>query len=97
MSIPDNALRNESGQIALKWVLNRVPRTLKIDGTNRYYVAVSKVNVHLYWVNEEDLDRLLAYREKTCNCANGTYVNALILANEIDINLHKCGNRHCEE
>lgn len=96
MTIPNTAIRNESGQVALKWTLNRVPKTIKIDGTDRYYVAVSKLNVHIYWVNEDDVERLLAYREKTCNCNNGTYVNALVYANEIDKNLHLCGNRHCD-
>lgn len=94
--IPENAIRNDAGQVALKWVLNRPARTIKIDGTGRYYVPVYKYNVPMIWVEEQDVEKILAVKEKTCNCANGTYQNAFVLANEIDVNLHKCGNRHCD-
>ena len=94
--IPDTALRNNAGQIALKWRLSRPAKLVKIDGTDRYYVPTYAHNVALYWINEEDVPRLLGHQEKTCNCNHGTYQQAYMYANEIDVNLHKCGNRHCD-
>lgn len=92
----EEALRNEAGQIAIKWVLNRPAKTIQIGGTDRYYVPRYEHNVAMYWVNEEDAPAILAKQEKHCNCANGIYKNAYVLANQIDVNLHTCGNRHCD-
>lgn len=94
--IPEGAIKNEAGQVALKWILNRPARTLKIDGTNRFYVFAYAQNVPMIWAEPQDVERILAVQEKTCNCNNGTYRQAVVLANEIDVNLHKCGNRHCD-
>lgn len=94
--IPDGAITNSAGQIAVKWILNRPAKVVKIDGTDRYYTPTYKQNVAMYWVNEEDLNRILSVREKTCNCNNGTWQNAFVLANQIDYNLHLCGQRHCD-
>lgn len=96
MTIPDDAIRNDAGQIAMKWILNRPARTLKIDGTDRFYVFVYKQNVPMIWVEPQDVERILAVREKTCNCNNGTYQQAVVYANLIDSNLHKCGDRNCD-
>ncbi len=96
MSIPDNALRNDTGQIALKWVLNRPAKTIQLQGTKKFYVPKYEHNVAMIWVDEQDVEKILAVREKTCNCNNGTFQQAYGLANSIDINLHKCGNRHCD-
>lgn len=97
MTIPDGAITNEAGQVALKWALERrTARTIRIDGTNRFYVPVYAHHVALIWVDEQDVDRLMSYRDKVCACKGGTYANAFALANQIDVNLHKCGSRHCE-
>lgn len=92
----EDALRNDAGQIAIKWVLNRPAKTIQVGGTDRYYAPTYAHNVPMYWVNEEDLPAILAIEEKHCNCANGIKKHAYILANQIDVNLHKCGNRHCD-
>ena len=92
----DNAIRNDSGQIAIKWALNRPAKTIQMSGTNTYYVATYSHNVAMYWVNENDAPAILATQEKHCNCANGIYKNAYELTNQIDVNLHKCGNRTCD-
>jgi hypothetical protein len=95
MTIPEGAITNDAGQVALKWILNRPAKTLKIDGTQRYYVPTYQQNVAMYWVEEQDVEKILSIREKTCNCNNGTYQQAIVLANLIDYNLHKCGDRNC--
>lgn len=92
----ENALRNEQGQIAIKWTLNRPAKTIQMAGTKKYYVPTYAHHVAMYWVDEEDVPAILAKQEKHCNCGNGIYKNAYELANQIDVNLHKCGNRHCD-
>lgn len=94
--IPVGALRNDAGQIAVKWTLPRQAKTIEIKNTKKYYVPTYAHNVAMYWVDEQDLAPILAHQEKRCNCANGIYQQAYVLANEIDVNLHKCGNRHCD-
>jgi hypothetical protein len=39
------------------------------------------------WISPEYVDRLLAVRQKTCNCAGGTFKQAFELANYIDVNV----------
>lgn len=94
--IPENALTNEAGQVALKWVLNRPAKPIQMQGTSRYYVFAYAHHVPMIWVEPQDVEVILGIREKSCNCNNGTYQQAIVLANEIDVNLHKCGNRHCD-
>ena len=96
MTIPETALRNDAGQVAIKWILNRPARTIQVGSTKKYYVPVYKMQVAMIWADESDVEAILAVKEKTCNCNNGTYQSAFVLANQIDVNLHKCGNRHCD-
>lgn len=91
-----DALRNESGQVAIKWVLNRPAKMIQISETKEYYVPTYAHNVAMYWIPEQYVEKILAIQEKHCNCANGIYKHAYELANQIDVNLHKCGNRHCD-
>ena len=95
MTIPEDAITNEAGQVALKWRLNRPAKTLKIDGTDRFYVFAYAHNVPMIWAEPQDVEKILSIREKTCNCNNGTYQQAVVPANLIDVNLHKCGDRNC--
>lgn len=96
MTIPNGAITNEAGQVALKWILNRPARTIQMQGTERFYVFAYAHHVPMIWAEPQDVPALLGIREKTCNCNNGTYQNAVVLANQIDVNLHKCGNRTCD-
>lgn len=86
-------VRRNDGTIALQWVINTNGKTVQIDGTNRYYVFVPKNNVVIAWVQEQDLPRLLAHREKSCNCNNGTFKNAFQLAPLINVNIWNYNNR----
>lgn len=87
-------ITNPAGEIALKWVLPRPAKPVKIDGTDTVYIFAPKHNVWMAWVKPEHVDRLLAFREKTCNCNNGVYKNAFKLSNRIDVNLWMYGDRH---
>lgn len=84
---------NANGQVAIKWVLKRPAKTVKIDGAERVYVFVPRTNVWMAWVEPEDVERMLSYKEKTCNCANGRYKQAFDYANELDVCLWETGNR----
>lgn len=88
-------VKRSDGRIALKWVLPRPAQTTKIDGTDRYYTfAPPRFNVWMEWVLPEDVDRLLAFKAKTCNCNNGTFRNAFEYANLLDVNLWENGDRY---
>lgn len=86
-------VRND-GRVALKWTINPNGKTVKIDGTDRFYVFQPKSHVVMEWILPEDVARLLAVREKTCNCNNGTYKNAFDYANLLDVNLWMFNDRH---
>lgn len=87
-------IKRTDGKIAIKWVLNRPAKRVKIDGTETYYTFAPKFNVWMDWVAPEHVARLLAVREKTCNCNNGTFQNAFTYANLLDVNLWETGDRH---
>src|SRR5688572_33363866 len=89
-------IKNQSGQIALKWMINPNGKTVQIGGTGRYYVFTPKVHVVMAWVNESDVPALLLQKHKTCNCNNGTYKQAFEYANLLDVNLWMTGDRHGE-
>lgn len=91
--VMDEGIKNDAGQILLKWVLPRPPKIVKIDGTNRVYTFDYNFNVCAAWINPEDVERMLKIKEKVCNCNNGTYKNAFHLANLLDHNLFVYGNR----
>jgi hypothetical protein len=85
---------NTQGQIALKWTINPNGKTVQMQGTEQYYVFIPKYHVVMAWVNPEHVDALLAKKEKTCMCNNGTYKNAFAYANLLDVNLWETGDRH---
>lgn len=87
-------IQRNDGKIAIKWVLNRPAKLTKIDGTDRVYSFIPKFNVWMEWVEPDDVSRLLSFKEKTCNCNNGTYKNAFAYANLLDVNLWMTGDRH---
>ena len=94
--ISETAIRNDAGQVAMKWTINPNGKTVRIGNTEKYYVFIPKSHVVFAWVDEQDVENLLAVRQKSCNCNNGTYKQAFDLANQIDVNLANCGNRHCD-
>lgn len=89
----ENAQRNAENKIAVKWIINRPPKQVKVDKTGNIYTFVYKSHVCMAWVNEEDVPLLLNWKEKTCNCNHGTYKNAFLLANPQDVCLWETGDR----
>jgi len=88
-------VRHNDGKIALKWAIQkRAPKAIKIDGEDKYYIFVPKLNIFMAWVEPNHVDRLLAHKEKTCNCNNGTYQLAFVQASLLDVNLWETGNRY---
>ena len=90
----DIRITNSAGDVALQWALSRPAKPVKIDGTETVYVFTPRHNVWMAWVKPEHVDRLLAFKEKTCNCNSGTYKNAFKLATRINVNLWEYGDRH---
>jgi hypothetical protein len=94
MTIPDTAIRNASGQIALKWALERrMPRNIMIDSSQKVYIFTCKTNVCLIWADEEDVPGLIGLRDKICNCNNGTYGYVVVYATQMDVCLFETGER----
>lgn len=87
-------IQRDDGRIAIKWVINSNGKTVQIDGTKIFYVFRPQNHVVMDWVDPEHVDRLLAVRQKTCNCANGTFKQAFEYANIIDVNVFMYNNRH---
>jgi len=84
---------NSQNQTALRWTINTNGKTVKIDGTDRYYVFQPKHNIVMAWINNEDVQRLLSVREKSCNCNNGTFKNAFEYCSLVNVNLWMFDNR----
>lgn len=86
-------IKNQSGLVAVRWVLNRMPpRDVKV-GKNVYGLG-SQRNIHLAWVGQSDVESILNHKEKTCNCNNGTKRNAFALASRLDVGIYEMGDRH---
>lgn len=89
-------IRNQSGQIAIKWTINPNGKTVQINGSKEYIVFQPKFHVVMAWVEPSHVPALLTVKEKTCNCNNGTYKLAFNYANLLDVNLWMTGTRHGE-
>jgi hypothetical protein len=85
---------NSKGQMALRWTINTNGKTVRIGSSDKYYVFVPKQNVVMAWVDSEDVMRLLAVREKSCNCNNGTFKNAFEPCSLINVNLWMFNDRN---
>lgn len=86
-------IQRGDGKVAIKWVINPNGKTVQIDGTDRYYVFKPQNHVVMEWVLPEDISRLLVVRQKTCNCAGGTFKQAFEYANMIDVNVWTWNSR----
>lgn len=86
-------IQRNDGKIAIKWVINPNGKTVQIDGTDVYYVFQPKNHVVMEWVEPQYIDRLLSVRQKTCNCAGGTFKQAFEYANMIDVNVWTWNSR----
>ncbi len=80
-------VKRNDGTIAVQWVMNTNGKTVRISGTDRYYVFTPQNQVVLAWVQPQDVSQLLSHREKSCNCAGGTFKNAFQLAPLVNVNV----------
>ena len=87
-------VKNSQNQVALRWTINTNGKTVRIGDSDKYYVFQPKMNVVMAWVDEQDVSRLLAVREKSCNCNNGTYKFAFEYCSLINVNLWMFGDRN---
>lgn len=83
---------NEHGQVAVQYVITENPKLVQLEDVHRDYFFSPQYHVNLAWVKTEDLQRLLAVKEKSCNCNNGTYKNAFVLASLTNVNIYHTGN-----
>lgn len=90
-----DGIRNAEGRVGMKWAIPHrlAPPHIAMQGTDRVYTPEYKWNIAMIWVEEEDVERLLSHKEKTCNCKNGTYRQAFVIASALDVNLWRTGNR----
>lgn len=82
---------NEYGQIAVQYVITENSKLVVFDDIHRDYFFVSQNHVNMAWVLPDDLPRLLSAMEKSCNCNNGTYKNAFVLASLANVNIYYTG------
>lgn len=68
------------------------PTAVQIQGTDRVYHFVPLHNVCLAWVEEQDLEKILAIQTKACDCNNGAKAPKFFLASEINVNIHETGS-----
>lgn len=88
-------MTTRDGKVALQHRTTN-PVTVQIDGTDRVYTFVPQNNVSLAWVEEQDVNRLLAIKEKSCNCGNGAKAQKFFLASDINVCLWETGTL-CKE
>lgn len=84
-----------NGKVALQHRTTN-PVSVEIDGTDRVYSFVPQNNVCLAWVEEQDVEKLLAVKTKACNCGNGSNAQKFFPASEINVCLWETGTR-CKE
>lgn len=69
-----NAIRNESGQVAIRYVKG-IPKYIRLPNGHDYAFSVSR-NISVTFVPEEDVDAVLNIREGCCGSVpkTGAYV-----------------------
>ena len=67
------------------------PTSVKVEQSGEMYTFVPRNNVSLSWVKEEDLEKVLSIKTKTCECNGGTLAPKFFVASEINVNIHEKG------
>lgn len=83
MAIPDGAVVNSQGQVAMKY-RRLVPITVRCGGhpNYHYYVFAIRANIPLAWVNEDDLPCMTKVK---WGCCGQKKPGGVILANANDV------------
>lgn len=82
----------ENGHIALQYVISENSKRVIMDQTHHDYFFSAQNHVNMAWVHPDDVPTLLSAMEKSCNCNNGTYKNAFILASLTNVNIYHTGS-----
>lgn len=81
---------NSDGWVALQHY-NSNGKTVQIDGI--YYVFVPQHNVSLAYVRPEHVDRILAVKERGCNCGGNRMKPAFHYASQVNVCVWLTGER----
>lgn len=81
--VPDNAVLNDAGQIAMKYK-RKVPLHVRCGGHPNYitYIFIIRANIPMAWVNPEHLPCMA---NVTYSCCSGQKRGGAIFANEDDV------------
>jgi hypothetical protein len=82
---------NEHGHVAVHYIITENSKRVVMDSSHRDYFFNAQNHVNLAWVHPDDVPALLKVQEKSCNCNNGTYKNAFILASLTNVNIFHTG------
>lgn len=88
----DNKVINELGHVAVQYVITENSKRVIVEETGHDYFFTSQYHVNMAWVHPDDLPKLLSVKEKSCNCNNGTYKNAFVLASLVNVNIYHTGS-----
>lgn len=86
-------ITNDGGHVAIRRY-RQTGKLIKVRGNA--YAFVVQHNVNLTWVRPEDVDAIVALKEKAC-CGKKRAGNVYGLANQIDVNVWLYGTRHGKE
>ena len=100
MNIPENVIKNDNGELFMKWALAHRNLDPMQKNTVKKLVNESSVDKFNYnwniagaFVTPEEAEKLLTVKLKICNCNNGTYKQAFAFGSLLDHNLFFFGNR----
>lgn len=88
----DKRVVSELGHVAVQYIITENPKRVIIEESGHDYFFTSQNHVNMAWVHPEDLPKLLSAQEKSCNCNNGTYKNAFVLASLANVNIYHTGS-----
>lgn len=81
--IPETAITNEAGQVAMKY-MRKIPQRVKCGGHPNYktYIFTIRANIAMTWVDEEHLPCM---SKVTYGCCGGKKAGGVIFCNESDV------------
>lgn len=83
-------VENTEGQVALKYM--SMQQKLVTAPSGNQYVFIPKNHISLAWVEESDVDPLLASKHD-CKCGSGKKKNVILMASDTDVRRYYNGGR----
>ena len=78
MTVPDDAIYNEAGQVAMRY-MKQAPSLVRCNGSGTEYVFVVKANISMAYVDEEDVECMLGVK---AGCCGGRKKKVIFFADE---------------